>query len=204
MLFSSTVNLKEHLAKQNADFNCGPEPVFNTSDRWEIWDGILGHQFDSNILLHAIHSSSTGGFYKKPYSTLVLKILTRIRETSTKKGRGLQLELRETLDLCLTNHVAYFHSMDNEWYVGCHLLQIHFYAYWLSLLLMYWFVPLRNQTYNPFLPHKKHCNLWAGMMKSSISLCCVSDLFLVSFCFTLFLLISPTWTVFILHCKKVF
>jgi hypothetical protein len=32
---------------------------------------------DSSLLLHAIHSSSTGGFERKPYSTPVLKIHTK-------------------------------------------------------------------------------------------------------------------------------
>jgi hypothetical protein len=42
---------------------------------------------DSSLLLHAVHSLSTGGFLKKPDSTLVLKLkLKRIHETRKRRS----------------------------------------------------------------------------------------------------------------------
>jgi hypothetical protein len=33
-------------------------------------DGILGHQFDKSLLLHAIHSLSTGRFFKENHTLI--------------------------------------------------------------------------------------------------------------------------------------
>ncbi len=57
---------------------------------------ILGHQLDKKLefWLHAIHSLyTTGGFYRKPYSTLVLKIHAK----KTAKQENLSLFMKSIL-----------------------------------------------------------------------------------------------------------
>ncbi len=56
-------------------------PVLDIANK--AWDTILGHNLtkDSILLLHAIHSPFYWRILKKPCSSLILKILTKIHET---------------------------------------------------------------------------------------------------------------------------